>query len=1182
MKNPLAHAESARSRQTNSAESGETRFASAALCGSLNPLSDGQLAAAFRAVVEEAVDGIITISPDGIIQTVNQATQGIFGYRSDELVGQNIKMLMPEPYHSEHDSYLQNYRETGQKKVIGIGREVVGRRKDGSTFPLNLAVSEVSVGGRRLFAGTIRDISEPKALELRYQAAILEREALITLERLEFHKNAAFKAVIAEAVDGIISINQIGTIETVNKATERIFGYSSDELVGKNIKMLMPEPYHSEHDGYLRNYKTTGDKKIIGIGREVFGRRKDGTTFPLDLAVSEVNVAGRTLFTGTVRDISERKDADAAMAHLASIVESSNDTIISKTLDGIVTSWNKAAEKLFGFSAAEMIGENISKVVPPDLAAEELEILRRIQRGEGFQHYETVRLTKYGKSVGVAITVSPIQDSSGKIVGASKILRDISDRLEKERRVLQELENLKDAAVLKSFVEATPDAFITIDDHGTMQEVNPATERMFGYSASELRGKNVRTLMPEPFKSEHEAYLKNYRETGVKKIIGIGREVVGRRKNGSTFPLDLTVSEVALEGRRMFAGTIRDITERKKQEGVLARLAAVVESSTDAVYSMNTDFIIQTWNAGATRIYGYKSKEVIGKSATILAHEPLVQERSKILDGLFRGEALVNFETTHRTKKGEPVEVAISVSPIADGSGQITAFAAVSRDVTERKRADAARAYLAAMVESSNDAIMGTDLEGVVRSWNSGAFRLFGYAPKQVIGKSIGIIMPIDSEGEAAQIDAATRGGESIPGHDGIRIAKGGRAIEVELSSTPILDAKGAIVGTCRVARDISERKAQQKALFESENQFKTLAETMPLMMWGATPDGQIDYINSRNRDFIGRDLEEIQSKGWGDLVHPDDLLAAVADHEDRVHRQLARDGELRLRRADGKYLWFKSVIIPILDDSGNVSRWYGLLVDIHDQKEVANLLEFKVSERTAELERANHELDAFAYSVSHDLRSPLRHIDGFIELLQRRIGDGLDEKAAHYLEVIADSAGHMGALIDDLLDFSRMSRSEVNKSKVNFNKLIHQVIDGLNIDSNVRSIEWKIEQLPPVHADPSLMKMVWANLIQNAAKFTSKKREAQIEIGSREEPNGSRTFFIKDNGVGFDMEYAHKLFGVFQRLHRSDEFEGTGIGLANVSRIVQRHGGTVGAKGVPGEGATFHFTLPEIQEEHE
>ena len=212
---------------------------------------------------------------------------------------------------------------------------------------------------------------------------------------------------------------------------------------------------------------------------------------------------------------------------------------------------------------------------------------------------------------------------------------------------------------------------------------------------------------------------------------------------------------------------------------------------------------------------------------------------------------------------------------------------------------------------------------------------------------------------------------------------------------------------------------------------------------------------------------------------------------------------------------------------------------------------------------------------MSHDLRAPLRHIDGYAALLSKAAGQSLDEKAQRYLQTISDSAKQMGQLIDDLLVFSRMGRQEMLRTTVNLNQLIKAVIQDLRLDLQGRTISWKIGTLPDVQGDPAMLRQVFMNLLTNALKFTATRQNGQIEIGAKRDVPGEVTVFVRDNGVGFDMQYVHKLFGVFQRLHRNDEFEGTGIGLANVRRIVHRHGGRTWAEGVLDQGATFYVALP-------
>lgn len=264
-------------------------------------IDDAESRARLDALLATAVDGIVIIDAAGIVQVYSPACERLFGYRAEEVVGRNVKMLMPSPYREEHDGYLENYRRTGEKRIIGIGREVMGQRKDGSTFPMYLSVGEGKLGGEGMYVGIIHDITER-----RYQEhALREREARLS-------------SILETVPDAITIIDEQGLIESFSPAAERLFGYAFAEVLGKNVRMLMPSPYRENHDGYMDRYRRTGEKRIIGIGRIVVGQRRDGTTFPMELAVGEIVVGQRRLFTGFIRDITERQSTERRLQELQS------------------------------------------------------------------------------------------------------------------------------------------------------------------------------------------------------------------------------------------------------------------------------------------------------------------------------------------------------------------------------------------------------------------------------------------------------------------------------------------------------------------------------------------------------------------------------------------------------------------------------------------------------------------------------------------------------------------------------------------------------------------------------------------------------------------------------------------------------------------------------------------------
>jgi PAS domain S-box-containing protein len=323
----------------------------------------------------------------------------------------------------------------------------------------------------------------------------------------------------------------------------------------------------------------------------------------------------------------------------------------------------------------------------------------------------------------------------------------------------------------------------------------------------------------------------------------------------------------------------------------------------------------------------------------------------------------------------------------------------------------------------------------------------------------------------------------------------------------------------------------------------------------------------------------------WRSLIHPGDLAAFNAGYSKSLATHSASSWEFRIILPDGQTRWLASRgrLLPDLD--GKVPRFIGVNVDMTDQKmrenEIQALnasLEQRVNERTAELLRANKELETFSYSVAHDLRGPLRHVDGFARILQQEHAAELSEEGCRYLVHILQAITHMGRLVDDMLNLARIGRKELVREKANLDSILRQSLADLPRETQGRDIEWRIESLPEVECDPGLLKLVLSNLLANAAKFTRSRSMAVIEIGTLHE-NGSTTFFVRDNGVGFDPKYADKLFGVFQRLHRQEDFEGTGVGLATVQRIIHRHGGKVWAEAEPDKGATFFFTLETLPE---
>lgn len=381
------------------------------------------------------------------------------------------------------------------------------------------------------------------------------------------------------------------------------------------------------------------------------------------------------------------------------------------------------------------------------------------------------------------------------------------------------------------------------------------------------------------------------------------------------------------------------------------------------------------------------------------------------------------------------------------------------------------------------------------------------------------------------------------------------------------------------------EQNRVEKALMGSEMRYRTITQMTTDYAYVVYPDGAqgltVEWQSGDLAERFGYSLDEMTTERWLEIIHPDDIPLFM-EHRAKLAENRPSTYQVRIRNKQGEMRWIQVSALPLLDDKKSPTI-YGAIVDITEQKRAEESiqqlnaeLEQRVNERTAQLEAVNKELEAFSYSVSHDLRTPLRALDGFSMALLEDHLENLDEEGQFYLQRIRTASQHMAQLIDDMLDLSRLSRSELKITSVNLSQLVQEIADHLRGTNPERDVEFIIQPDLTAWGDARLLKIMLENLMSNAWKFTAKKEITRIKFGVSQY-NGHNAYFIEDNGAGFDMTYVHKLFGAFQRLHTIEEFEGTGIGLAIVQRIVHRHNGQIWAEGKVGQGAAFYFTLSEV-----
>jgi PAS domain S-box-containing protein len=589
------------------------------------------------------------------------------------------------------------------------------------------------------------------------------------------------------------------------------------------------------------------------------------------------------------------------------------------------------------------------------------------------------------------------------------------------------------------------------DLSGRVVEANDAVLQVVGYTRDEILSGRVNWggLTPPEWKDVDARALGELTTSG----IGALREKEYLRKDGSRVPV--LIGTAMLEGDAgLSISFVLDLTERKQAQAAIerlreeravdARFRGLLEAAPDAIVIVGEDGKIVLVNGQAEAMFGYPRAELVGLPIELLVPERFRAAHPGHRHAYFHDSSIrpmgTGLELYGRGRDGIEFPIEVTLSPLETDSGRLVSSAI--RDITERRQAEQHRFRLAAIVDASHDAIVGKTLEGVVISWNQGAEHLFGYGADEMVGRSILLLVPPERQDEEREILAAMARGE-VRHFETRRRRKDGRTIDVSVTTSPVHDAGGRVVGIAKVARDITERKRSDEAL-------------------------------TRAKDAA---------------------------------------------------------------------------------------------------EAATRELEAFSYSVAHDLRAPLRGMNGFAHVLLDDYDDKLDAEGRDCLHEITSNAAKMGGLIDALLILSKVTRSDWRPERTNLSVLFREILAQLAAGDPQRKLSVIIREDVFADVDPGLARALFDNLVGNAWKFTAAVPVARIEFGAVDE-QGKQKLFVSDNGAGFDMAHATKLFAPFQRLHTLGEFPGTGIGLATAQRIVHRHGGRIWAEGKVGEGAVFSFTL--------
>ena len=584
----------------------------------------------------------------------------------------------------------------------------------------------------------------------------------------------------------------------------------------------------------------------------------------------------------------------------------------------------------------------------------------------------------------------------------------------------------------------------------------------------------------------------------------------------------------------------------------------VVEAAPNAMLVVSRERIITLVNRGAEALFGYKRAEMMNQPIELLLprksrdqHPAHVQS---FLDNPTMRPMGAGRELYGRHKDGSEIPIEIGLNPFYTPEGLF--ILASIMDITERRAAEQVRLDMAALVESAEDAIITKSLDGTIRSFNPAAERLLGYRADELVGQPVMRLVPEDRRDEEAGIIDEVSRGQRVSHLETIRLRKDGTPVDVSLTISPIRDRTGRVIGASKIMRDFTEQK-------RAREMFQLVVEAAPNAILVADQQRTITLVNRKAEDLFGYPRAELIGQPIEILVpkqfhrsHPAMVEAFFAEPQTRA---MGGGRELHGRRRDGTEVPIEIGLNPLQTSAGVFTL--ASIIDITQRKTYED-----------ELRRSNAELEQFAYIASHDLQEPLRMVASYTDLLAQRYRGKLDEKADKYIHYAVDGAKRMQQLVADLLAYSRVGSQGRPFVVVDTQDVVQSVVEMMKPTIRKANAKIEISALPPVMADEGQLRQLFQNLIGNALKF---RAEVDPVIGVRAARHGDRWLFcVEDNGIGIDMQYAERVFQMFQRLHERGKYEGSGIGLSIVKRIVERHGGTIWLESKAGIGTSFFFSL--------